>query len=442
MTCSAPRGSLEVAVTTNGENPDPDGYLVFLDQGAGLPVASNGTVTFADVVVGAHEVRLSGLSPNCAVVGDQPKPVTVEADGTRLDLEVRCGPPSGTIRITTTTAGPRPDADGYSVVVNGAEHPVGPNESVTVAGLPVGEVVVVLTGVAANCTVAGDASRSIPLASGATVAISFDVTCLPSSAGLVLFLSDRSGVFRLYRVREDGSGLRSLTPSMQAFSGDWSPDGSKIVFGAPAGVFVMNADGSAPAALGVNGGLPRWSPDGRMILYNAGGAITAMRADGTGATTLAEGGNATWSPDGTRIAFDRVDRSRCVADLFCPSALYTMAADGSDVTPLATAANASDQLKAPAWSPDGTRIAYTRSCCFLGPNVNGVYVMDAQGGPGQRVYQGTVRGGPVWSPDGRALAVAIALPNGTTELTILPSGGGPGVALASSRGYEYPSAWR
>jgi Tol biopolymer transport system component len=119
-----------------------------------------------------------------------------------------------------------------------------------------------------------------------------------------------------------------------------------------------------------------------------------------------------------------------------------MAADGTGVTKLAGAANASDQLGAPAWSPDGNSIAYIRSCCFLGADVSGIYIMSARGGLAQRVGAGSPRGGPVWSPDGGALAVAIARPNGTTELTLMPSTGGGGVVLASSPGSEYPSAWR
>jgi hypothetical protein len=68
--------------------------------------------------------------------------------------------------------------------------------------------------------------------------------------------------------------------------------------------------------------------------------------------------------------------------------------------------------------------------------------MGAQGGLAQQIASGSARGAPVWSPDGGALAVAMAQPNGTTELTLIPVTGGAGVVLAGSGGSEYPSAWR
>jgi hypothetical protein len=442
VACSTYPGSLEVSVITSGESPDPDGYLILLDHEAGVPVASNGTVSFPNLPAGAHAVGLSGWAPNCVVAGDNPTLVTVASDRLQVDLEVRCTPPSGSVRVVTATRGLRPDADGYVALVNNAEHPMGANASLTVPGLPVGDAVVKLTGVAANCVVGGGETRAISLGNGTTFVVTFEVSCIPIVDGTLLFFSDRSGVSHLYRVRDDGSELRDLTPSREAFRGDWSPDGTKIVFAATSGLFVMNADGSAPTPLGVEGSAPKWSPDGRRILFNAGGAINVMAADGTGATALAEGDNGSWSPDGTQVAFDRIDRTRCVPYLFCPSSIYIMAADGTDVTRLTIVANASDKLEAPAWSPDGNSIAYIRSCCFLGPDVGGIYVMSARGGLAQRVGSGTPRGGPVWSPNGEALAVAMARPNGTTELTLLPSTGGGGVVLATSPGSEYPSAWR
>jgi TolB protein len=399
-------------------------------------------LTFPNIAAGTHAVGLSGWAPNCAVAGDNPKRVTVASEPVQVALEVGCGPPSGTLRVVTTTRGARPDPDGYVALVNDAEHAVGANATLTIPDLPVGEVVVKLTGVAANCVVGGGATRAISLGNGTTFVVTFEVSCIPIVDGTLLFFSDRSGVSHLYRVRDDGSELRNLTPSMEAFRGDWSPDGTKIVFAATSGLFVMNADGSAPTPLGVQGSAPRWSPDGRKILFTAGGAVNAMDADGSGATALAEGGNGSWSPDGEKIAFDRIDRTRCVPDFSCPSSIYVMAADGTHVTRLTTVTNGLDRLGAPAWSPDGNSIAYIRSCCFLGADVSGVYVMGAQGGLAQQIASGSARGAPVWSPDGGALAVAMAQPNGTTELTLIPVTGGAGVVLAGSGGSEYPSAWR
>ena len=51
-------------------------------------------------------------------------------------------------------------------------------------------------------------------------------------------------------------------------------------------------------------------------------------------------------------------------------------------------------------------------------------------------------GRPVWSPDGSAIAFDAFGADGSTEVMVIPSTGGAGVVLASSRGSEYPSSWK
>ncbi len=57
----------------------------------------------------------------------------------------------------------------------------------------------------------------------------------------------------------------------------------------------------------------------------------------------------------------------------------------------------------PAWSPDGTRLAF--ECCANGyqPNGNWIYLVRPDGSGLIRAYQGDIRG---WSPDGRSFLVS------------------------------------
>jgi PKD domain/WD40-like Beta Propeller Repeat/Dipeptidyl peptidase IV (DPP IV) N-terminal region len=87
-----------------------------------------------------------------------------------------------------------------------------------------------------------------------------------------------------------------------------------------------------------------------------------------------------WSPDGTKIAF--VNQND----------IWVMNADGSARTALATSARGEFR---PDWSPDGTKIAYDRD--------GQIWVMNADGG-GQAQLTGDAfgetGGEPAWSPDG------------------------------------------
>jgi len=447
LACSTATGSIELTTVTTGQSLDPDGYLATLDGAPGRPVGSNGTITFAGVTAGNRTVILTGIAPNCIVVGENPRTVAVGADAVGTTFEVTCGPPAGSIFISTTTAGVRLDPDGYAASVDGgAGQAIGTIGTLTLPALPVGDHTVQLSGVAANCTVAGDNPRVVTVTNGGTGVAAFQVSCFSTGAGTLLFTSDRTGPSHLYGMRDDGSHVLDLTPSMEGFEGDWSPDGSRIVFtstqhGNPS-IFVMNADGSHPVGLGVVGSGPKWSPDGQRILFVSGDTIWVMNADGSQVVGLTTGARPDWSPDGTRIAFDRSGQRQCIVDLcWQPADIYVMAADGSQIRKLTSGINPSDRSTAPAWSPDGTRIAYVRDCCFLGPNESGVWVISLAGGA-----SGSTRtpaaGGPVWSPDGSAIAFAAVQPDGSTELTMIPSGGGAGAVLASSPGFEYPQSWK
>ena len=125
-------------------------------------------------------------------------------------------------------------------------------------------------------------------------------------------------------------------------------------------------------------------------------AIYTIRADGTGLQQLVAArtrSNPAWSPDGTRLAF--VQEATGQAGLLH---LYTMAADGTDVRRITAAPIGSRWAWALAWSPDGARLLYGLNGC-----ANGVCVVDLKGQP---VPVGRMSARlPAWSADGRRLAL-------------------------------------
>jgi hypothetical protein len=66
VSCSAQSGSIAVSVSTVGDQPDPDGYVLTLDGATpGRAIGSNAAETFADLRTGNHDIELGDVAPNC-----------------------------------------------------------------------------------------------------------------------------------------------------------------------------------------------------------------------------------------------------------------------------------------------------------------------------------------------------------------------------------------
>jgi hypothetical protein len=120
----------------------------------------------------------------------------------------------------------------------------------------------------------------------------------PGVNGPLVFQSSRDGDNEIYLLNPDGSGVTKLTDNV---AGDlnpvWSPDGAKIAFQSnrdgDADVWVMNADGTAQTALTDDPGFdgqPTWSPDGTRIAFTSArdgdDEIYSMNGDGSDETQL------------------------------------------------------------------------------------------------------------------------------------------------------------
>ena len=117
-----------------------------------------------------------------------------------------------------------------------------------------------------------------------------------------------------------------------------------------------------------------------------------------------DNGWATWSPDGSRLAFDsnRPD-PEAAGDR---NEVFTMAPDGSDVRQVTDLGFFSGQ---PTWSPDGNWIAFTTDGGNY-PNTQGIYVIHPDGSGLRQVVSLPTGPRSVWldaprfSPDGTRLA--------------------------------------
>jgi len=259
----------------------------------------------------------------------------------------------------------------------------------------------------------------------------------------------------IYLMDGDGTNPRRLTEDIYADGQPHlSPDGKgRVVFdsnraraaGEPlntSDLFLTDENGIPPTLL-TRGSSATWSPDGKRIAFHRSASFTVpgtgklpIRPDGGAPTldsdifvakvkdllkgkepknlTFAEPrlyihDDADWSPDGTKIAYTRhgvndshqnsITAEICVID-----------AKGKE-DPVCYLGDNDEEERGPAWSPDGTRIAYM---CRKGPGVNArglkffaICTINADGTGEKKLTAGEVFDAtPVWSPDGLRILFA------------------------------------
>jgi TolB protein len=295
------------------------------------------------------------------------------------------------------------------------------------------------------------AKRGVAAVLAAVGAMALASPALGATNGRIAFQVSVDRFPQVFTINADGTGLTQVTrvpASDPEFdpggeNPSWSPDGTTIAFdtGNRKGVnlWTVNPDGSSlievPLGVGDFNGNPAYSPDGSRISFDwdrgfpsKQHGIFIANADGSGARRLtiaprtveAHDTESQWSPDGTRIAFTRVSR-------IGRAAVFMIGVDGTGLrrlTPWRLDA------ASPDWSPDGTRILFnTHFDPRPGQSAN-LYSMRPDGSRRRALTQH--RGGrahsfrPSWAPDGSRIVFARYAParKGVDLYTMKPDGTG------------------
>jgi TolB protein len=186
---------------------------------------------------------------------------------------------------------------------------------------------------------------------------------------------------------------------------------------------------------------PVWSPDGARLLFarELGDKIHLVELD------VAVGQErrvteheppeyqATYSPDGRRLAFARLTLSGTQGDVD----VFALDVSGGEAVPLARTEGSLSHEEWPAWSPDGSQVAFTTTRY----ENQEVAVVAADGtGETRLTNQLGIDAHPCWSPDGGQIAFATDRWGGL-EIAVMQADGSEVRRLTDARGLDDYPAW-
>ncbi|MDR3692089.1 MAG: hypothetical protein P4L46_22100 [Fimbriimonas sp.] len=225
----------------------------------------------------------------------------------------------------------------------------------------------------------------------------------PAATGRLIFCAMENRRSGIYIVHSDGTGLTRISvPTDEAWTFSLSSAGTvAYLAGDMKLIHVASVDGGKDAVVtpGTRGNaFPSWSPDGKRLAFNrlidGSYQIFVCDQDGTNThqLTLDPGDKfrPTWSPDSKSLLYTR--------ELAQTQQLFVVTPDGSNQVNLS---NNTFTDHGGCWSPDGTSIMFTR----YRDGKNRICTMNADGSGQREITSGSLNDSDeTWSPDGSRVA--------------------------------------
>jgi TolB protein len=291
-------------------------------------------------------------------------------------------------------------------------------------------------------------------------------TAAPAAAdvfnGRIAFVSPRDGGdFDIYTTTPAGGDVRPLTVNLRNdHQPDWHPSGTGLAFRVDVAnrfqVWRMGAEGQDQTAIVVRPGReeasqPSWFPDARGILFRRSGPTATVDP------AVFEAG-----PNGEdqRLLFTFVPQ-RSWYPSWSPrmdkllTAITLSETGDTDRGIFAVDPVSKDRTKlfdtpffdsAPAWSPDGSRIAFESDADPVGTNPEHdreIFVMNADGSAvSQLTHNTTWDEGPAWAPDGTQIAYTAGPDNTHGDINVMTAAGVHLRTLTAFEGADESPDWQ
>ena len=444
-------GHLVLSVSTQGGDPDLDGYRLAIDgKDFGVAITSSSALVRA-IVAGPHDVELLDVAGNCDVVDGVQRSVTVEKRASvRVTFQVVCYATG--IEFSTHTQGVDLDPDGYTVQIADQPAQVLPVTGARIVSrLSPGTYDVAIDGLEENCRFQGNPGFRVEVTDRQLITVQLEFGCLTTTGVLEVLTTitgddeDLAG----YRVTVASVGEQYQAPTQTTARFDRLAPGT---YQATLGVGLNCTVVGGPSRTAVVTVTSDYAQDTtrvafdanciriRRIAYSRSDTIFVAFADGTGAQVLTTGGmEPSWSADGRHLAFARAE-CRQVFDEYYQQ--YYTVCDRRGISLFSAADSVIRNVTTgdhwnPALSPDGTSIAYVAQT-----DGKLKVVSLTSGSTATLDFPSLSERHPSWSPDGTRLAFTCEDESaGDADICLSNLDGSNLNRFSDPSAYDYGPAW-